>query len=110
MLSWMSITASAGYAAAKATEWSVTNALRLALAEQGTQGTALHVSYLATDMAANVTAPKSDRAAVARATLDGVEAGLHEVPADDVRKEVQAAPAVGTEALYPQPAGRPALI
>jgi short-subunit dehydrogenase len=110
VLSWISITASAGYAAAKAAEWSVTNALRVALAEQGTQVTALHVSYLQTELAAKVTAPKSDPAAVARATLDGVEAGLHEVLADDFSKQVQAALAVGPEALYPQLAGRPALI
>ncbi|MEU9291664.1 SDR family oxidoreductase [Streptomyces sp. NPDC048275] len=110
VLSWISITASAGYAAAKAAEWSVTNALRVALAEQGTQVTALHVSYLSTELAAKVTAPKSDPAAVARATLDGVEAGLHEVLADDFSKQVQAALAVGPKALYPQLAGRPALI
>jgi hypothetical protein len=39
---------------------------------------------------------------VARAALDGVGAGLHEVLADDVSKEVQAALAEGTAALYPQ--------
>jgi len=110
VLSWISIPATAGYSAAKAAEWSVTNALRVALAEQGTQVTALHVSYMATDMAANVTGPKSDPAAVARATLDGVDAGLHEVLADDVSKEIKAALAVGPEALYPQLAGRPAMI
>ncbi|MFD4942387.1 SDR family oxidoreductase [Streptomyces sp. NPDC058239] len=110
VLSWVSIPASAGYSAAKAAEWSVTNALRVALAEQGTQVTALHVSYMATDMTANLTAPKSDPAAVARAALDGVEAGLYEVLADDASKQVQAALAKGPEALYPQLAGRPALI
>ncbi|MEU0037395.1 MULTISPECIES: SDR family oxidoreductase [unclassified Streptomyces] len=110
VLSWLSIPASAGYAAAKAAEWSVTNSLRLALAEQGTQVTALHVSYMATDMAASVTAPKADPVAVARAALDGVEAGLHEVLADDASRQVQAALAEGPGALYPQLAGRPGLI
>ncbi|MFD4549172.1 SDR family oxidoreductase [Streptomyces sp. NPDC058466] len=110
VLSWVSIPASSGYAAAKSAEWSVTNALRLALAEQGTQVTALHVSYMETDMAASVTAPKADPAAVARATLDGVEAGLHEVLADDVSRKVQAVLAQGPEALYPQLTGHPALI
>ncbi|WP_369251701.1 SDR family oxidoreductase [Streptomyces sp. R41] len=110
VLSWISIPASAGYAAAKSAEWSVTNALRVALAEQGTQVTALHVSYLSTDMAATVTAPKSDPAVVARATLDGVEAGVYQVLADDVSKHVQTALARGPEALYPQLAGRPTLI
>ncbi|MCX4575883.1 SDR family oxidoreductase [Streptomyces sp. NBC_01571] len=110
VLSWLSIPASAGYAAAKAAEWSVTNSLRLALAEQGTQVTALHVSYMATDMAASVTAPKADPVAVARAALDGVEAGLLEVLADDASRQVQAALAEGPAALYPQLAGRPGLI
>lgn len=91
VLSWVSIPVSAGYAAAKSAEWSVTNALRVALAEQGTQVTALHVSYLATGMAANVRGPKADPGEVARAALIGVEAGRHEVLADEVSKQVQAA-------------------
>ncbi|MFF9395989.1 SDR family oxidoreductase [Streptomyces griseoluteus] len=110
VLSWVSITASAGYAAAKSAEWSMTNALRLALAEQGTQVTALHVSYLATDMAAAVTGPKADPAAVARATLEGVEAGWPEVLADDVSRRVQAASSQGPEALYPQLRGGSSLV
>jgi NAD(P)-dependent dehydrogenase (short-subunit alcohol dehydrogenase family) len=110
VLSWVSITASAGYAAAKAAEWPVTNALRLDLAEQGTRVTALHVSYLATDLAARLDVPKSDPAAVARATLDGVEAGAYEVLADDLSKQVRAVLAEGPEAMYPQLAGRAALI
>jgi len=75
VLSWVSIPVSAGYAAAESAEWSVTNALR--------------VSYPATDMAANVPGPKADPGEVARATLVGAEAGLHEVLADEVGKQVQ---------------------
>ncbi|MFG2359002.1 SDR family oxidoreductase [Streptomyces sp. NPDC048521] len=110
VLSWVSITPSAGYAAAKSAEWSVTNALRVALAEQHTQVTALHVSYLATEMASAVTGPKADPAAVARATLEGVEAGLHEVLADDVSRRVQEALPQGPEVLYPQLSGGPSLV
>ncbi|MGA5121283.1 SDR family oxidoreductase [Streptomyces pseudogriseolus] len=110
VLSWVSITASAGYAAAKSAEWSMTNALRVALAEQGTQVTALHVSYLATDMAAAVTGPKADPATVARATLEGVEAGSPEVLGDDVSRRVQAALSQGPEALYPQLRGGSSLV
>lgn len=105
VMSWISITASTGYTAAKSAEWSVTNALRVALAEQGTQVTAVHVSYLATELAAAVSGPKVDPGLVARATLAGVEAGAHEVLADDVSKRVQAALSGGTEALYPQLSG-----
>ncbi|MGY6021702.1 SDR family oxidoreductase [Streptomyces spinosirectus] len=108
VLSWLSIPASAGYAAAKSAEWSVTNALRVALAEQGTQVTGLHVSYLDTDMVANLPGPKSDPGTVARAALDGIEAGRDEVLADDVSKQVQAALSGGPHALYPQlHGGRP---
>ncbi|TXS76800.1 SDR family oxidoreductase [Streptomyces sp. NBC_01715] len=110
VLSWVSVTASAGYAAAKSAEWSVTNALRVALADQGTRVTALHVSYMATDMAAKVASPKADPIEVARAGLDGVEAGLDEVLADDASRQVQAALSEGPGALYPQLSGRPGLI
>lgn len=110
VLSWVSIPASAGYAAAKSAEWSMTNALRVALADQHTQVMALHVSYLSTEMAAAVTGPKSDPAEVARATLAGVEAGLHEVLADEVSKQVQAALPDGPQALYPQLSGGRSLV
>ncbi|WP_329326479.1 SDR family oxidoreductase [Streptomyces sp. NBC_01689] len=110
VLSWVSVTASAGYAAAKSAEWSVTNALRVALADQGTRVTALHVGYMATDMAAKVASPKADPIEVARAGLDGVEAGLDEVLADDASRQVQAALSEGPGALYPQLSGRPGLI
>ncbi|WNI19378.1 SDR family oxidoreductase [Actinacidiphila sp. ITFR-21] len=104
-LSWFTTPESGGYSAAKSAAWSVTNALRLALAEQGTQVTALHVGYMDTDMTAGIEAQKSDPAKVARITLEGVEAGRHEVLADDVSKQVKAGLAIGPEALYPQLAG-----
>ncbi|WP_326578656.1 SDR family oxidoreductase [Actinacidiphila glaucinigra] len=110
VMSWVAVPRTAGYAAAKSAEWSITNALRVALAEQGTQVTALHVSYLATEMAAAVTGPKEDPATVARATLDGVEAGADEVLADDITKRVRAALSGGTETLYPQLHGGEALV
>ena len=49
MLSWLSIPRSGAYCAAKSAEWSLTNALRLELAQQGTRVTALHVGYMDTD-------------------------------------------------------------
>ncbi len=110
VLSWVSIPVSAGYAAAKAAEWSVTNALRVALAGQGTQVTALHVSYLATDMAAGVPGPKSDPGEVARTALEGVAAGLPEVLGDTISRRVQAALPDGPTALYPQLRGGPSLV
>jgi short-subunit dehydrogenase len=44
VLSWLSIPRSGAYCAAKSAEWSLTNALRLELAPQGTRVTALHVA------------------------------------------------------------------
>ena len=101
VLSWFTAPAIAGYSAAKSAMWAATNALRLALAEQGTQVVAVHVGYMDTDMAAAVTAPKIDPKTVAAAILDGVEAGEHEVLADDVSRHVRAALSGPLGGLYP---------
>lgn len=100
-LSWVSFPAVGAYCAAKSAEWSLTNALRVQLAEQGVRVTGLHVGYMDTDMAAGVDAPKSDPAVVARLALDGVRDGAYEVLADDVSRQVQAGLAGGVAALYP---------
>jgi len=105
VLSWVSLPTSGAYSAAKSAQWALTNALRLQLAEQGTQVTALHVGYMDTDMARHVTSPKSDPAVVARLALDGLAAGQPEVLADDLSRQVQQGLAGGVAALYPQLAG-----
>lgn len=105
VLSWVSLPNSGAYSAAKSAQWALTNALRLQLAEQGTQVTALHVGYMDTDMARHVTSPKSDPAVVARLALDGLAAGQPEVLADDLSRQVQQGLAGGVAALYPQLAG-----
>jgi NAD(P)-dependent dehydrogenase (short-subunit alcohol dehydrogenase family) len=97
--SWLTSVESGAYSAAKAAEWSLTNALRLEL--PGTQVTALHVGYLDTDMASHVDAPKSDPAKVAGLALDGFEAGALEVLADDVSRTVKGSLAGPVEGLYP---------
>jgi NAD(P)-dependent dehydrogenase (short-subunit alcohol dehydrogenase family) len=102
VVSWVSPPGMAAYSGAKAAEWALTNALRQELAGQGTQVTALHVGYMDTDMARNVTAPKSDPAIVAKLALDGIEAGYPEILADDISRQVQAGLAGGVAALYPQ--------
>ncbi|MEU6850265.1 SDR family oxidoreductase [Actinacidiphila alni] len=100
VLSWVTIPTLPAYSAAKSAEWSLTNAVRLALLRQGTQVTGLHVGYMDTDMAANVDGPKEDPAKVARLALDGIEAGLHEVLADDLSRQVKAGLAADPSALY----------
>jgi NAD(P)-dependent dehydrogenase (short-subunit alcohol dehydrogenase family) len=101
-LAWISFPRSGAYCAAKSAEWSMTNALRIQLAEQNIRVAGLHVGYMDTDMAASVAAPKSDPADIARIAIDGVEADLYEIVADEVSHQVQAALAGGVSALYPQ--------
>jgi NAD(P)-dependent dehydrogenase (short-subunit alcohol dehydrogenase family) len=100
VLSWIS--AGDGYSASKAAAWSATNALRSALAPAGTTVTGLHVGFMDTDMVAHVDAPKISPSEVAAIALDGVEAGLAEVLADDVSRSVKSALA-GDPMAFPAP-------
>jgi NAD(P)-dependent dehydrogenase (short-subunit alcohol dehydrogenase family) len=100
VLSWLALSGS--YSATKAALWSMTNALRLDLGPRGVGVTGLHVGYVDTDMAAAVDAPKSSPAEVVRQALDGVEAGFHEVLADEVSRDVKRGLAADVSALYPQ--------
>ncbi|MET8045541.1 SDR family oxidoreductase [Micromonospora sp. NPDC005215] len=102
VLSWFGAPIHGAYGAAKAAEWSMTNVLRVQLAERGVRVAGLHVGYLDTDMAADVTGPKSDPAAIARIGVDGIEADAYEIVADDLSRRVQAGLAGGVAALYPQ--------
>ena len=104
VLSWVTRPGYGGYSAAKSAAWSLTNALRTELAPQGTQVTALHVAFMNTDMVRHVDAPKSDPAVIAALALEGVEAGVDEVLADDLTRQVQAGLAGGVAALYPKAA------
>lgn len=101
VLSWTTLPGTGAYSAAKAAELALTNALRLHLAEQKTQVTALHVGYMDTDMAARVDGPKSDPRVIADLALDGVAAGLPEVVADDISRTVRAALSGPLSNLYP---------
>ncbi|MFE3450021.1 SDR family oxidoreductase [Nonomuraea sp. NPDC059194] len=91
VLSFMTFPQVATYAASKAAAWSLTNALRMELREQGTLVTGVHAAYIDTDMAARVTAPKLTTAEVVAATLDGVAAGLTEVLVDELSRNAKAA-------------------
>jgi NAD(P)-dependent dehydrogenase (short-subunit alcohol dehydrogenase family) len=102
VLSWVSMPSTAIYCASKAAGWSLTNSMRQELAAQHTQVVGLYVGYIDTDMTASITAPKSDPVAVARQTLDGLEAGAHEVLADDFSRHVRSALSADLVALYPE--------
>ena len=101
-LSWFSFPDVGAYCAAKSAQWSLTNALRLQLADQGIRVAGLHVGYMDTDMTRAVTAPKSAPADVARIAVDGIADGAYEILADDISRQVQAGLAGGVDALYPQ--------
>ncbi|MFE4361519.1 SDR family oxidoreductase [Kitasatospora sp. NPDC001119] len=89
LLSWG---AGAGaYGASKAALWSLTNSLRLELAAQRTQVVGVHLGFADTEMVAAVPVDKIPPAEVARAVLDGVERGDHEVLVDDATRALKAA-------------------
>lgn len=102
VLSWISYPDISGYCASKSAGWSMTNAVRVPLAERGIVVTALHVGLMDTDMGAGLDGPKSDPADVAAQSLDAIAAGEYEVLADDTSRNVQAGLAKGVGALYPQ--------
>ena len=99
-LSWVALAGS--YSASKAALWSQTNSLRLDLLPRGIQVTGLHVGYVDTDLVAEVDAPKTAPAEVARQALDGIEANAFEVLVDDVSRGVKAGLSGDLAALYPQ--------
>ena len=101
VLSLIAMPQNASYAASKAAEWSITNALRVELRAQGTQVVGVFCAYIDTDMAATVQAPKIAPADVAARTLDGIAAGEEEIFIDDISRGVKAGLANDLEAIYP---------
>ena len=89
VLSWISLPGSASYSISKAAAWAMTNGLRLALHEQGTLVTALHVGFMDTDMTRGLDVPKTAPSEVARLGLAAIEAGESEVLGDDFSRQVR---------------------
>ncbi|MFS4505391.1 SDR family oxidoreductase [Clavibacter sp. Sh2141] len=88
-LSWFAAPGAGGYAAAKAAEWNMTNALRLELEGQGTLVQGVHLGAADTDIMAGYDGPMLDPRDVARAALDGVAADVIEVVVDDWSRMVK---------------------
>jgi NAD(P)-dependent dehydrogenase (short-subunit alcohol dehydrogenase family) len=103
VLSWLAM--SGGYEISKSAAWSATNSLRLALREQGTTVTALHVAYMDTDMAARFDAPKADPREIARQVADAIIEGDYEILADDTTRHIKSRLSGDISRLYPQLAG-----
>lgn len=99
VLSWIAL--GAGYSASKAAFWSLTNSLRLELAPQGTQVVGAHLGYTDTGMTADLDVEKADPAVIVGAIWDAVEAGEHEVLADQISRDVRAGLSAPLVALYP---------
>jgi NAD(P)-dependent dehydrogenase (short-subunit alcohol dehydrogenase family) len=90
-LSWYTFSpGSNGYAASKAAEWSLTNGLRLELADQKTLVTALALAIADTDMMAGIDIPKLAPHEVVAQALDGLEKDKIEVIADRPTANVKA--------------------
>jgi NAD(P)-dependent dehydrogenase (short-subunit alcohol dehydrogenase family) len=87
--SWVNSPELAIYAASKSAAWSFTNNLRTALRAQGTQVVGLHVGFMDTDMAHEVTLAKTSPEDVAVQIVAGIESGLEEVLADDITRTVK---------------------
>lgn len=88
--SWFVFPGSSAYAVSKAAVWSMSSALRQELAGQGTLVTSVHLGAADTDMMKGYDVPKMAPADVARAALDGVEAGAFEVVVDEFTAMVKA--------------------
>ncbi|GAA4615274.1 SDR family oxidoreductase [Actinoallomurus liliacearum] len=89
VLSWWHAPSTGAYSAAKAAEWAMTNAVRQELRPKGIHVAGLHVGYMDTDMTSNITAPKSDPAAIAEVALDGLAEDAAEIIADEVSRNVK---------------------
>ncbi|AOX66415.1 short-chain dehydrogenase [Curtobacterium sp. BH-2-1-1] len=99
VLSWIAL--AGGYSASKAAFWSITNSLRLELAPQGTQVLGAHLGYTDTGMTADLDVEKADPADIVAAIYDALEAGEHEVLADQVSRDVRAGLSAPLTTLYP---------
>jgi NAD(P)-dependent dehydrogenase (short-subunit alcohol dehydrogenase family) len=102
-LSWAASPGNGAYAAAKAAEWNLTNAVRLELTAQRTQVTGVFLGAADTDMVAGHDVPANlltDPAVIVKAALDGLEAGQWEVLADPTAAMVKGSLAGDPRAFY----------
>src|SRR6185295_9573811 len=89
IVSWINGGQLAAYVASKSAAWSLTNALRHELAAQKTQVLALHMAFVDTDLVRAIDAPKTSPEDIVKSALDGLEAGLDEVLADERTRSVK---------------------
>ena len=102
IVSWLNGGQLAAYAASKSAAWSLTNSLRHELAAQKTQVLALHMAFVDTDLARGLEGPKTSAEDIVRRALDGLEAGLDEVLADERTQLVRQGLAAPRPSYLPQ--------
>lgn len=100
--SWVNGGELAAYSASKSAAWSLTNALRHELAAQRTQVLGLHMAYVDTDLTRGFEVPKSSAADIVGRALDGLEAGLDEVLADELTQHVKQGLSAARPSYLPQ--------
>ena len=91
VLSFISMPQGATYSASKSAAWSLTNALRIELRQQGTLVVAVHAGFIDTDMAAAVSGEKVSPESVAQQIVTAVASDAEEVLADATSEMVKAA-------------------
>ncbi len=87
--SWLSSSQLGSYAVSKSAVWSLSNGLRHELRAQGTQVLTLHMAFVDTGMTEGIEASKSTPEFIVARAFDGLEAGAHEVLADDLTRQVK---------------------
>lgn len=91
LASWVGQPLIPGYAASKAAEWSLTDALRQALQPQGTLVVGVHASFVDTELSSWTDAPKISSATVAELTMDALLHDRPEVLADEETRRAKSA-------------------
>jgi NAD(P)-dependent dehydrogenase (short-subunit alcohol dehydrogenase family) len=104
IVSWINGGQLATYAASKSAAWSLTNALRHELAPQGTQVLSLHMAFVDTDLVRSLEGPKTSPDVIVARALDGLEAGLDEVLADERTRLVKQGLTAARPSYLPQAA------
>lgn len=88
---WFSAPNNGAYGAAKSALWSITNGIRMELADSGVLVQGLHFGAVDTDFSAGYDGPKIAAHDVARASVDGIRDGAVEVLVDDASRAAKAA-------------------
>jgi NAD(P)-dependent dehydrogenase (short-subunit alcohol dehydrogenase family) len=101
VLSFVAMAEGATYSASKSAAWSLTNALRLELRQQGTLVIAVHAGFIDTDMSAGVSAEKISPQSVAEQIVAAIEEDTEEVLADPTSQMVKASLPDDLATLYP---------